>query len=162
MDSRDLYKIIAEPEDSDAGGYVQLREESSTKPLEGKSPVQSFPLPVQSESGSKLKISLSQEQLRIKLSNSESLVKTASSKEKYPRKVSLQSPIKIKINKNPPAARKSITAKEGGKSKDLSLRITCKLCDNPFVDPRILSCLHTFCLGCIQKRIDLDPDIPRE
>lgn len=27
----------------------------------------------------------------------------------------------------------------------------CKLCDNKFVSPRVLTCLHVFCEGCIQK-----------
>jgi len=28
----------------------------------------------------------------------------------------------------------------------------CRLCDQQYTDPRILPCLHTFCLQCLQKR----------
>lgn len=31
------------------------------------------------------------------------------------------------------------------------IRIICKLCGNVFLDPRVLSCLHSFCMGCIIK-----------
>lgn len=29
-------------------------------------------------------------------------------------------------------------------------RFKCSLCKRPFVEPRVLPCLHTFCLSCIQ------------
>lgn len=28
---------------------------------------------------------------------------------------------------------------------------TCSKCEDPFTDPRILPCLHSFCLKCLQK-----------
>ena len=32
--------------------------------------------------------------------------------------------------------------------------IICQLCSKPFVDPRILSCLHSFCLQCLRHEIE--------
>ena len=32
----------------------------------------------------------------------------------------------------------------------------CKICFEPFKDPKTLSCLHTFCADCLQKHVDSD------
>ena len=31
---------------------------------------------------------------------------------------------------------------------------TCEKCDKYYVDPRMLPCLHSFCLGCLQKELE--------
>ena len=31
---------------------------------------------------------------------------------------------------------------------------TCEKCDKYYEDPRMLPCLHSFCLGCLQKELD--------
>ena len=33
---------------------------------------------------------------------------------------------------------------------------TCPLCDREFEDPRMLACLHTYCMSCIQKQQKLN------
>lgn len=158
MDPSDLYKIVPESEDSDPG-YVQLREDvaekTTVKNNEEKSSVE-LKFPTQSES-SKIKISLSQEQLKIKSklfppATSNSPFTSSSSKDKSSRRVSLQTPIKQKGNN------KSIPVKESNNSKDWTGKVICKLCSKPFSDPRVLSCLHSFCLECLQKRMDSDSD----
>lgn len=32
--------------------------------------------------------------------------------------------------------------------------VTCQLCSKPFSDPRLLSCLHSFCFQCLQKETE--------
>ena len=33
--------------------------------------------------------------------------------------------------------------------------LDCPVCDERFQHPRMLTCLHTFCSSCIQKRVSL-------
>lgn len=157
MNQSDLYKIVPESEDSDPG-YVQLREDvaetTTVKNTDEKPSEEPFKFPVQSGS-SKIKISLSQEQLKIKtkpLPPASSNSPSTSSKDKLNRRVSLQTPIKQKGNY------KSIPVKESNNAKDWTGKVICKLCSKPFVEPRVLACLHSFCLECLQKRMDSDSD----
>ena len=39
-------------------------------------------------------------------------------------------------------------------SDQLPLHITCQLCSNPYKEPRILPCLHSFCGQCLHKEIE--------
>ena len=32
--------------------------------------------------------------------------------------------------------------------------ITCQLCSQPYTDPRMLSCLHSFCRECLHKEVE--------
>ena len=36
----------------------------------------------------------------------------------------------------------------------LAEHVKCQLCSNPYTDPRILPCLHSFCCQCLHKEID--------
>lgn len=164
MDSSELNKIVPETEDSNHG-YVPLGDVLKPDPVDDKPAVQIFQFPAPSDS--KLKVSLSQEQLRIKknatvVASDSNNEQPKSSKDKLLRRVSLQSPIEQRVIKKP-ATNKSINPKESSNNpKDLSLKINCGLCAKPFVDARVLACLHSFCLTCIQKRMDVDSDAPRK
>lgn len=46
-------------------------------------------------------------------------------------------------------ARSAATAATSNANKYLEERYKCKLCGNPFNDPRVLDCLHTFCYVCL-------------
>ena len=37
---------------------------------------------------------------------------------------------------------------------DAKKELKCGLCSDKFVDPRLLSCLHTFCFNCLRRYID--------
>lgn len=37
-------------------------------------------------------------------------------------------------------------------SRQLGPHYTCSLCQSLYTDPRFLDCLHTFCLGCLEKQ----------
>lgn len=158
MDSVDLFKIVPESEDS---GYVRLREDPVNHKQDDKKTRRNSTIPVPSAGVSKLRISLSQEQLKINKPSSDTTQKPTPiqpNKDKHLRRVSLQSPIKqhTRFTNN---SQKSITAKE---APNWSSKIICKLCDKPFSDPRVLACLHTFCLACLQKRLDSDSDVFRK
>ena len=54
-------------------------------------------------------------------------------------------------------------AKDNEKTRDASVRVAlldakkelkCGLCVDKFVDPRLLSCLHSFCFNCLRRYID--------
>ena len=36
---------------------------------------------------------------------------------------------------------------------------TCGVCENSYQDPRVLSCLHSFCLQCIEKMVEADTNV---
>ena len=36
--------------------------------------------------------------------------------------------------------------------------VTCIICKQRFIDPRILPCSHTYCLHCIQDNISINRD----
>lgn len=169
---------MVEGEESDHG-YVKLRDDSLAAQVlvkKNEPNLFQFPSPPQSPqlasaNPPKMKISLSQEQLKVKTS---ALNKQGSLKDKLgQRKVSLQSPVKVKVKHTllqPPAHQsmtnnshnKSITKEAANNSRDWSRRIICQLCNKPFVDPRVLSCLHTFCLLCLQRKMDYESDGPCE
>lgn len=53
--------------------------------------------------------------------------------------------------------------KDGPKTRDSSLKVSlmdakkelkCGICNDKFTDPRLLSCLHTFCFNCLRRYID--------
>jgi len=51
-------------------------------------------------------------------------------------------------NKKIPVSRKKKT--HSPQPKDLTSRVICKLCSKIFSDPRLLPCMHSFCLKCIK------------
>lgn len=169
MDSVDLNKIEPASGEPLNPGYVQLPEGTASKTIGSTSPVHRsvnvFQFPGPSDSGAKIKISLSQEQLKIKsrqqpVQNLEVVNKPLHSGESSARKVSLQSPIKQKPEYT--SIHKSMQSKEANSARDWASKTNCKLCGGQFVDPRVLSCLHTFCMTCLQKRMDLDSDALRK
>jgi tripartite motif-containing protein 56 len=38
--------------------------------------------------------------------------------------------------------------------------LVCKVCMEPFKEPKTLSCLHTFCLNCVQQQYDAESNRP--
>eukprot|EP00731_Ephydatia_muelleri_P034555 Em0065g16a len=44
--------------------------------------------------------------------------------------------------------------KDSNSSAQLTPRITCQLCSEPYKEPRILPCLHSFCGQCLHKKIE--------
>lgn len=154
MEEENLNKIVPESEDS-ASGYVELVDEEVTIPeTQKKAKIHQIDPRL---NGTAMKISLSQEQIRIKTSSSSSDVERASSFRNTP-KIRLQSPIKSTTKSN-----KTIAFKDGKKAKDWSLKTICRLCENPFIDPRVLSCLHCFCLPCLNQMMDIDVgEVPSE
>ncbi|XP_078582448.1 E3 ubiquitin-protein ligase TRIM56-like [Branchiostoma floridae x Branchiostoma japonicum] len=60
------------------------------------------------------------------------------------------------------AKRKSSELTEGAKSADAILSkisgdfLECTICLEPFKDPKVLPCLHTFCEGCLKKLVAQD------
>ena len=41
---------------------------------------------------------------------------------------------------------------------DSDEEINCSFCIQPYRDPRLLPCLHTFCFDCLQKQLDDSTD----
>ena len=37
---------------------------------------------------------------------------------------------------------------------DSDEEVNCTLCKQPYCDPRLLPCLHTFCFDCLQRQVD--------
>lgn len=72
---------------------------------------------------------------------------------------------KININRKADDSQ-AMTAREpkdGTKTRDSSLKVSlmdakkelkCGICTDKFTDPRLLSCLHTFCFNCLRRYID--------
>ncbi|CAH0556993.1 unnamed protein product [Brassicogethes aeneus] len=59
-------------------------------------------------------------------------------------------------SKSQPHAKKSVTISSPRAKSVCGLpfdegKFKCSMCTKQFVDPRVLPCLHTFCLGCLQE-----------
>ena len=48
---------------------------------------------------------------------------------------------------------------EGGLESDINEDQLCRICEEKYKQPRVLSCLHVFCTPCLEKQLeDGDPD----
>lgn len=147
MDAEGRNKTVPESEESDPG-YVQLvNEPTNALDRTTRKPAESAPTPLPPHNGTRIKVSLSQEQIKSKASSSSEFESVPTTK--YAPKIRLQSPIRTSTKSN-----RSIAFKDTKKTKELASKIICKLCDSPFVDPRVLSCLHCFCLACLNRMTD--------
>ena len=43
---------------------------------------------------------------------------------------------------------------EGGLENDISEEQLCRICDEKYKQPRVLSCLHVFCTPCLEKQLE--------
>jgi len=63
--------------------------------------------------------------------------------------VSGEIPINFSVPKFPPRAIHSIMARGSSVGKELDDMTECCICTEVFTDPRVLPCIHTFCLKCL-------------
>lgn len=143
MDPNESIVKVPESEDSDPG-YVQLVVQSVATLIANKSQLKVAEVPAIADgSTSKMEIILAKDQLQLRRNSPEPAVLSnilplpSASRNEFARKVTVHSPIKPKLSFS--------------HNKDWSLKINCQFCDKPYVDPRLLSCLHSFCLGCLTK-----------
>jgi len=57
----------------------------------------------------------------------------------------------VSLLKFPPRAIHSIMARQSSAGKELDDIMECCICTEVFTDPRVLPCIHTFCLNCLLK-----------